>query len=56
MYALAAESDYLDMAENAVTEFEAISGIFENTGYTYYQQSAREGAQKCRELVGDLQV
>ena len=54
--ALAAESDYLDMAEAAVTEFEKLAELFGKTDYTHYLQATQQRVVKAKELVASLQV
>ena len=56
MRALAAESDYLDMAEASVEEFEKLATLFDGTVYTHYYAKAQERVQQARELVVSLQV
>ena len=56
MYSLAVESDYLDMAEATVAEFDKICKLFEGTEYQHYQAKAMERSQQARELVASLQV
>ncbi len=56
MYALAQESDYLDMAEASVAEFERLCTLFDGTEYEHLHKSAQERAQRGRKLVTSLQV
>ena len=56
MSALAGESDYLDMAEAAVVEFDKIYELFDGTDYANYQSSAKERSQQAQELATSLQV
>ena len=56
MYALASESDYLDMAETAVAEFDAIANLFEDTEYVNYHTKALERKQQAQKLVASLQI
>ena len=56
LYALAAESDYLDMAETSVAEFDELAALFAQTDYVDYQARVKEKAQKARTLVSSLQV
>ena len=56
MYSLAVESDYLDMAEATIVEFDKICKLFEGTEYKNYHAKALERSQQARELVASLQV
>jgi len=56
MRALASESDYLDMAELSVEEFEKIGELFKGSEYEGYQTKAGERVQEAQKLVGSLQV
>jgi tetratricopeptide (TPR) repeat protein len=56
MCALAAESDYLDMAEASVGEFEKLAALFDGTEYTHYYEKAQKRIQQARELTASLQV
>ncbi len=56
MLALATESDYLDMAEATVVEFEKLCQLFEGTDYVQYQTSALARKNEAEALVASLQV
>ena len=56
LYALAAESDYLDMAETSVAEFDKLGELFNGTEYTHYQAKVQERKQHAATLVASLQV
>ena len=56
MLALASESDYLDMAEAAVTEFEKLATLFGETDYTHYLQATQQRVDQAKDLVASLQV
>ena len=56
LYALAAESDYLDMAENAVSEFQSMLNLFEGTDYEQYQATTRQQLELAKTLVQRVQV
>jgi len=56
MWALAQESDFLDMAEASVNEFSRIHELFEATDYTNFQNKAQDRVQQGWELVSALQV
>jgi len=56
MSALAGESDYLDMAEASVVEFNKLHELFDGTDYASYQTHARERAEQAKGLVASLQV
>ena len=56
LLALATESDYLDMAETAVVEFEKLDKLFANTDYEHYKQKTTERIEQSKALVASLQV
>jgi len=56
MYALAGESDYLDMAEASIAEFKKIHELFAGTDFSNYQTKALARAEQAEELVASLQV
>jgi hypothetical protein len=56
LLALATESDYLDMAENAVSEFKSLVELFEGTDYIDYHARAQEQQHRAENLVKSLQV
>ena len=56
LYALALESDYLDMAETCVREYDKLCEIFAATDYSDYQASALQRRQQAEQLVASLQV
>ena len=56
LLALAGESDYLDMAEAAVVEFEKLVDLFDATDYQRYQTSVQQRVEQARGLVASLQV
>ena len=51
MHALAAESDYVELALKSVSEFEAIAELFASVELTRYQQLAEERRDQAKELV-----
>jgi len=56
LLALATESDYLDMAETAVAEFNKLCELFGGTEYIDYQAKVLERKQQAEALVASLQV
>jgi tetratricopeptide (TPR) repeat protein len=56
LLALATESDYLDMAETAVAEFDRLIELFAGTDYTDYQEKVQERRRQATVLVASLQV
>ena len=54
--ALAGESDYLDLAEAAMNDFEEILERLEGTDYQDYREKAQARAQRARGLAASLQV
>ena len=56
MHALAEESDYLDMAEMAASEFNILAELFAGAELKQYQQLAEERRDQSAELVKLLQV
>jgi hypothetical protein len=56
MHALAAESDYVDMALSAAAEFEKLADLFARSGLHSYAQLANEKKEKSDELVKLLEV
>ena len=56
MHALAEESDYVDMALMAASEFDAIAELFASTELTRYQKLAEERRDQSNDLVKLLQV
>ena len=56
MVALAEESDYLDMAEASVVEFEKLRDLFDGTDYAHYLKEALSRIEQGQQLVSSLQV
>ena len=56
MHALAEESDYVDMAMKAESEFAAIAEVFAGAEMEHYQQLAEERRDQAKVLVKKLQV
>ena len=56
MHALAQESDHVDMALKAVSEFTAIAELFGDEELSAYKKLAEEHRVKSEELVKRLQV
>jgi tetratricopeptide (TPR) repeat protein len=56
LHALAQESDYVDMAMKAESEFDDIAKLFANVELTHYQQLAEERRDQSKGLVKQLQV
>ena len=56
MHALASESDYVDMAIKAASEFDAIAELFASAELTHYQQLAEERRDQSEKLVKLLEV
>ena len=56
MHALAEESDYVDMALMAATEFDEVARLFASAELSNYQQLAEERKEQSEVLVKLLQV
>ena len=56
MHALAEESDYVDMALMAASEFDKVAELFASAELTRYQQLAEERRDQSKQLVKLLQV
>ena len=56
MHALAEESDHVDMALMAASEFDKVAELFASAELTRYQQQAEERRDQSKDLVKLLEV
>lgn len=56
LQALAGESDFLDMAETSVVEYDTLGELFAGTEYSHYQTQVQQRGAQARTLVASLQV